>query len=92
MFVSKQILKSSIIFTSIALTLTLLFTQLYFIINEDSISNLDKKNIFLDALSKAKYCQEKKFNKYTDVLIKCALAFFTGCLISEMKFLKTGII
>lgn len=92
MFVNKQIIKSSIIFTSIALALTILFTQVYIIINEDSITKLDKKDIFLDALSKAKYCQEKKFNKYTDVLIKCALAFFGGCLISEMKFLKTGII
>lgn len=92
MIITKQVIKTSIIFSSIALALIVLTAQIYIIMNESPLMKKDSKKIFLDIISKAKYCEDQKFNKYTDVLIKCALAFLSGCLLSEMKFLKSGII
>lgn len=92
MIITKQVIKTSIIFSSIALALIVLLAQVYIIMNESPLEKKDSKKIFLDTISKAKYCEDQKFNKYTDVLIKCALAFLSGCLLSEMKFLKSGII
>jgi len=92
MIIPKQVIKTSIVFSSIALAFIVLLAQVYIIMKESPLEKKDSKKIFLDIISKAKYCEERKFNKYTDILVKCALAFVSGCLLSEMKFLKTGII
>jgi hypothetical protein len=90
--VTRRLIKSLLIFSAIALTITILLALVYIIMNESPLSKYENKNLFLDSILKAKYCESKKFSKYTEVLIKCGVAFLSGCLLSEMKFLKSGII
>lgn len=91
MIVTKKAIKNSIKLFSIIVAITILVAQAYIIINESSFSNNNSKIPF-DAITKAKYCEDKRLSKYTDALFKCFFAFISGCLLSEIKFLKTGII
>lgn len=91
MLVAKRIIKNSVKYTSIILTLTILFAQVYIIINERSFTHDNNIKITFESINKAKYCEDKRFTKYYDASLKCFFAFFWGCLLSEMKFLKSGI-
>jgi len=90
---NRSLMKSYLKYFTYTLAIIILIIQLYTIFSEDEKSqnkNLDK-NIFENS-SRAEYCERKNKTKYAEYLAKCFMAFFSGCLLSEMRFLRTGII
>lgn len=89
----KKIVLNTLKIIRIALTLAIMIPLLYVIVTEGEIikDKILPKNYF-NSITKAKYCEKAKSLKYLEVMFKCFLAFFSGCLLSEMNFLKTGVI
>ena len=90
---NRSLMKSYLKYFTYAIAITLLIIQVISIFTEDenSLNKNYNKNIFENS-TKEEYCQRKNSAKYFEYLAKCAMAFFSGCLLSEMRFLKTGVI
>jgi hypothetical protein len=90
---NKKLFSKTLILIKIALSLIIMILLFYIILIEQPLikEKIYSKNL-LDSITKTKYCEEAKTLKYLEVMFKCFLAFFSGCLLSEIKFLKTGVI
>lgn len=91
---NKKLVTKTLNYMKIALALIIMVPLLCIILTEQEFlkEQILNKNHFNSIISKAKYCEEVKTYKYLEVMFKCFLAFFSGCLLSEIKFLKTGVI
>ena len=90
---NKSLIKYYLKYTTYALAMLILTIQVLIIFSEDTKFQ-DKnfnKNLF-DTSSSSEYCLRKNKTKYAEYLAKCFMAFFSGCLLSEMRFLRTGVI
>ena len=90
---NKSLLKNYLKYFTYALAIILLIIQITTLFTEDekSLNKNNNKNIFENS-TKEEYCQRKNSAKYLEYLAKCAMAFFSGCLLSESRFLRTGVI
>lgn len=88
----RSLMKNYLKYFTLSLAVIILIIQTFTIITEDKNSNTQKnpKNLF-ENLTKAEYCQRENKTKYAIYLAQCAMAFFSGFLLSDMKFLKIGI-
>ena len=91
--INRSLMKSYLKYFTITLAMILLIIQVITIFTEDE--KLQNKNLntnIFDNSTRAEFCERKNKAKYAEYLAKCFMAFFSGCLLSEMRFLRTGII
>jgi hypothetical protein len=90
--INRSLIKNYLKYFTYSLALILLIIQVFTLITEEKSLNKNlNKNIF-ENLTKAEFCQRENKTKYAIYLAKCFMAFFSGFLLSDMKFLKIGII
>ena len=92
--VNKSLIKYYLKYSIYSLAIIILIIQVFTLFFEDEQINGEKfsnKNI-LKFTTKAEYCERKNSTKYAEYLAKCFLAFISGCLISESKFLRFGVL
>ena len=80
-----NLVKSNFKFTSIFLIL-IIFGGLTSLVIKDSMSNLE------DNEAKSEECKENLLFSITQIIFKCGLAFLTGGIISDVRYLKTGFV
>lgn len=87
---NRSLMKSYLKYLTYTIAVLLLIIQIISIFSEEKNNSklLIKENI----LSKSEYCERINKGKYIEYLAKCFIAFFSGCLLSESRFLRTGII
>jgi hypothetical protein len=91
--INKSLIKYYLKYAIFSTALIILIIQIYIILfEEEEYKDKQSKNNFFKFSTKAEYCKRKISTKYFDYFTKCFLAFFSGCLISEQKFLKFGAI
>jgi hypothetical protein len=89
---NKNSLRYFLKFSIYALAIIIMITQALtiFFENKNNYNNYDLN--FSSFATKEEYCQRKNSGKNIDYIAKCFLAFVSGCLISESKFLRFGVI
>ena len=80
-----KIVKSNFKFTSIFLIM-IVFAGLTSLIIKDAYSDLD------DDQGKLNECTENLLFNISQIIFKCSLAFLTGGIISDVRYLKTGFV
>lgn len=90
---NKNLIKYYLKYTIYSLAILILIMQIDILFFEDEeIIDISLKNNFFKFSTKAEYCRKRSISRYFDYFGKCFLAFFSGCLISEQKFLRFGAI
>ena len=92
--VNKSLLKYYLKYLTYALALLIMIIQLSIIFfgnKQFEEKSMESKNFYTFS-TKEEYCERKNSAKYVEYLAKCFLAFFSGCLISESRFLRFGVI
>lgn len=84
--------KNAFKYVSIALAIIIMVIQFYCISSEFNVKIHNLEPIVIKETSKLEYCEESGVNKFTDLAFKSIMAFFAGCLFSERKFIRVGII
>lgn len=94
MRINRNIIKISLKLITVVLALVLLLIQVYYIFFEEEILFTNKlvHGNTVNNMAEAQYCEEFNKTKYLEILFKCLLAFSSGCLLSEMRFIKTGVL
>jgi hypothetical protein len=90
---NKSLIKFHLKYTIFLIALMIFLIQIYILLfEEEDYKGISHKSNFLRYSTKEDYCKKKISTKYLEYLGKCFLAFFSGCLISEKKFLRFGAI
>jgi hypothetical protein len=85
-------MKNCFKYLTFTLAITIFTILIIIIITEEKLKQkTHNKNIF-ENLTKEEFCQRQNKTKYIFYLSKCFMAFFSGFLCTEMKFLKIGLI
>ena len=92
MKIEINLVKNAFKYVSFALGILIMTIQFYFIALEFNKKDLNNVPVDLKETSKPEYCEESGINKITELAIKTVMAFVAGCLISEKKFIRFGII
>ena len=80
-----NLVKSNFKFTSIFL-IFIVFGGLTSLIIKDSSGNLDDED------GKTQECKENILFTISQIIFKCGLAFLTGGIISDVRYLKIGLV
>ena len=89
--INKNLLRYYLKYATFALAVIIVIIQVFTIFFEEKQTeekSLSKNNFAFS--TKEEYCQRKNTTKYVEYLAKCFFAFFSGCLISESRFLRLG--
>jgi hypothetical protein len=92
MKIEIKFVKNALKYVTIALGIMIMIIQFYFISFEFNKKNLSNVPVDLKETSKPEYCEDSSLNKITDLAIKSVMAFVGGCLFSEKKFIRFGVI
>jgi len=84
--------KNAFKYISIALGILIMIILFYFTVLEFTNKELNLLPVVLNETSNSEFCQDSEFHKFTNLAAKSIMAFLFGCLLSEKKFIKFGII
>jgi len=84
--------KNALKYVTFAIAILIMIIQFYFISVEITNQELSLESLAIKENSKNEYCQESGLTKLRDLIFKSVMAFFAGCLLSEKKFIRIGII
>lgn len=87
-----RVVKNAFKYVSIALAILIMTIQFYLITTEINKKDLSVPAAFSKEVPKINYCEESNMIKVTELAVKSVMAFVAGCLFSEKKFIRFGVI
>lgn len=92
MKIEIKIVKNAFKYVTIALGILIMLVQFYYISQEFNKKDSGLAPIVIKETTKNEYCQESSMGRVTDLAVKSIMAFVAGCLFSEKKFIRAGVI
>jgi len=87
-----KVVKNAFKYVSIALAILIMITQFYLITTEISNKELIIPSAFSKDIPELNYCKVSNMAKITEIAVKSVMAFVAGCLLSEKKFIRFGVL
>ena len=84
--------KNALKYITIALAILIMTIQFYLITTEITKKDLSVSVAFSKDIPKMNYCEESNMTKLSDLAFKSVMAFVAGCLFSEKKFIRFGVL
>jgi len=87
-----RVVKNAFKYVTIAFAILIMTIQLYLITTEISKNDLSMHSSFPKDIPNINYCEQSNMNSVSDLAVKSTIAFVAGCLFSEKKFIRFGVI
>lgn len=87
-----RVVKNAFKFVTIALAILIMIIQFYLIASEITKTETSVTPAFTKDIPKMNYCEESNMTKISELAVKSVMAFIAGCLFSEKKFIRFGVI
>ena len=87
-----RVVKNAFKYVTIALAILIMIIQFCLITTEITKTDLSVSSAFSIDIPKMNYCEESNMTKISDLAIKSVMAFVAGCLFSEKKFIRFGVL
>jgi hypothetical protein len=92
MKVEIKIVKNAFKYVTIALGILIMISLFHHIFQEYNKQDSGLIHIALKETTNNEYCHESSMIRITDLAVKSIMAFVAGCLFSEKKFIRAGVI